>query len=1075
MYDVHALNLINEAPLFGDINLDSLPKEFTDVYTEIVTVRVQLNENDNINIEELKLKLKRLLKVSNTYELYVFLKKESENIKAAAFIGATAYSLVYQINEILSSREVSSRNIITENSIHPLLSSSMLYFISGYTADAIEIISNITISNENSVTNNLFISLYQLLTGNIDNEINLNLTYEGNSTDSLIENASDLLWIKLNEAVNRILAACTYLSRDTDSEFLEANRIVDLVIGLTVSDNELNFERFSVNSQSIYIGQNYLANYLKILIGVIPEIALINVNHPEGIDELIWKEKLARFTYKRPYLWPNHINAINTNYLNKGISSVISFPTGGGKSTLSELKILTSIILDEPVIFIVPTLALVDQVSNSLKSIFPEASMKDNYEEFSSDDSSLPNISVMTPESCLVKLNFNPELFSNLGLFVFDECHLLNPKSTDNMDRRSIDAMICLLKIIESAPNTDLLMLSAMLSNSEEISAWLQSIIGKDVVPLTLNWKPTQQVKGCVVYKNDDIVQLKRFIRTAPKTTSNKLTTQAKRELNITPYGFFSLNQTWHSTRIRDYKLSRLTSSNVLLTTNNFNQLTSNRNVVAAKIAMNSTNSKIKTLVFGLTRNDCESIVKEISRNQTRTIDFLEKEQVLFDLLIEEFGNSSCLYVSNESGSLPHHGLLTKNERLLHEMLFKRDSGVDSLVATSTLAQGINLPAELVIIAGDLRFDAELENQELLEAHELLNAAGRAGRAGKNSKGMVLIVPGKVVEYNQSERRITNHWHSLKEIFTNSDQCLDLADPFEYMLDKIHLSQTVDEDTIYFLNTLSTDNIDRLVNKSFIAYKKSDNTDWLQERVESIHTLVSKISSEEEASQNAWIKGISSSYSIPTSVLHRLYNDFITSLDSFTSPNNLIRWYIEWLTTNRSSIDYFIRMSVFEENFGNPFKSYTLEEKTNFFNSILLDLVNQWISGSPLMDIEANIPSLRENTKCEKSRKFSLKIIPELTYSIGILCQLYKNHRLELSNEDFENNLNIELLSLLVKNGMDSPEKLALHYILKDETSRVHTHNIFYKLADSIMNIEHNNSFSDLKSAIYRVYQQNQD
>jgi hypothetical protein len=113
MYDVHALNLINEAPLFGDINLDSLPKEFTDVYTEIVTVRVQLNENDNINIEELKLKLKRLLKVSNTYELYVFLKKESENIKAAAFIGATAYSLVYQINEILSSREVSSRNIIT--------------------------------------------------------------------------------------------------------------------------------------------------------------------------------------------------------------------------------------------------------------------------------------------------------------------------------------------------------------------------------------------------------------------------------------------------------------------------------------------------------------------------------------------------------------------------------------------------------------------------------------------------------------------------------------------------------------------------------------------------------------------------------------------------------------------------------------------------------------------------------------------------------------------------------------------------------------------------------------------------
>lgn len=1071
MYDIHALNLINEAPLFGDIILDSLPKEFTDVYTEILTIRVQLNENESISIENLKSKLKRLLKVTNTYESYVFLKKECDNIKAAAFIGATAYSLVYQINEILSSREVSSRNIITENSIHPLLSSSMLYFISGYTADAIEVISNITISNENSVTNNLFISLYQLLTGNISDEINLNLTFEGYDGYNLIQNASDLLWLKLNEAVNRVLAACSYLSSDIDNEFLEANRIIDLVIDLTVADNELNFEKFNVNSQSIYIGQNYLANYLKILIGIIPAIALINVNPPEGIDELIWKEKLARFTKKRPYLWPNHINAIDTNYLNKGISSVISFPTGGGKSTLSELKILTSIILNEPVIFIVPTLALVDQVSNNLKSIFPEVSMKVNYEEFILDDISLPAISVMTPESCLVRLNFNPELFSNLGLFVFDECHLLNPKSIDKMDRRSIDAMICLLKIIESAPDTDLLMLSAMLRNSEEIAAWLHSIINKEVVPLTLSWKPTQQAKGCVVYKNDDIMALRRFINIAPKTATNKLTAEAKNELTIIPYGFFSLNQTWHSNNRRDYKLSKLTSSTVLLKTSNFNQLTSNRNVVAAKIAMNSSNSKIKTLVFGLTRKDCESMVKEISRNQTRTIELLEKEQLLFDLLVEEFGNSSYLYVSNESGSLPHHGLLTKNERLLHEMLFKRDSGVDSLVATSTLAQGINLPAELVIIAGDSRFDAELGNQELLEAHELLNAAGRAGRAGKNSKGMVLIVPGKIVEYNESESRITNHWHSLKEIFSNSDQCLNLEDPFEYMLDKIYLSQTVDEDTIYFLNSLSVGNIDRLVNKSFIAYKKS-NDDWVQQRVESIHSAIISIRLEQNT-ENTWINGISSSYGIPTSVLNNLYTDFISNLDSFTNSNDVIVWYLNWLTVNALDIDYFIRMSVLEEAFGNPFKSYTVEAKINFLNTVLLDLTIQWISGSSLMDIEMNIPPLRRSDKCEKSRKFSLKIIPELAYSIGILCQLYKNHMIECYDQDLENNLNIELLSALIKNGMDSPAKLALHYILKDETSRVHTHNIYNGLAESIMEIEHNNNFADLKIAVYRVYQLN--
>jgi replicative superfamily II helicase len=58
------------------------------------------------------------------------------------------------------------------------------------------------------------------------------------------------------------------------------------------------------------------------------------------------------------------------------------------------------------------------------------------------------------------------------------------------------------------------------------------------------------------------------------------------------------------------------------------------------------------------------------------------------------------------------------------------------LVATSTLAQGMNLPSEVVIIAGDSRFNQDANRMERLEAHELLNAAGRAGRAGEVSQGI---------------------------------------------------------------------------------------------------------------------------------------------------------------------------------------------------------------------------------------------------------------------------------------------------------------------------------------------------
>jgi len=36
-----------------------------------------------------------------------------------------------------------------------------------------------------------------------------------------------------------------------------------------------------------------------------------------------------------------------------------------------------------------------------------------------------------------------------------------------------------------------------------------------------------------------------------------------------------------------------------------------------------------------------------------------------------------------------------------------------------------------------------------LEAHELLNAAGSARRAGEAAEGLVLLVPGQVIAYDE--------------------------------------------------------------------------------------------------------------------------------------------------------------------------------------------------------------------------------------------------------------------------------------------------------------------------------------
>ncbi|WDA11316.1 hypothetical protein [Paracoccus marcusii] len=98
----------------------------------------------------------------------------------------------------------------------------------------------------------------------------------------------------------------------------------------------------------------------------------------------------------------------------------------------------------------------------------------------------------------------------------------------------------------------------------------------------------------------------------------------------------------------------------------------------------------------------------------------------------------------------------------------------------------MKLPAELVIIAEDSRFDRETNRRDLLDAAALLNAAGRAGRAGQSASGIVLIIPGRVVPLSDKDGTIGRQSTQLREVFSQSDQCLVHEYPFEAVMDRIH-------------------------------------------------------------------------------------------------------------------------------------------------------------------------------------------------------------------------------------------------------------------------------------------------
>lgn len=85
-----------------------------------------------------------------------------------------------------------------------------------------------------------------------------------------------------------------------------------------------------------------------------------------------------------------------------------------------------------------------------------------------------------------------------------------------------------------------------------------------------------------------------------------------------------------------------------------------------------------------------------------------------------------------------HHAGLVESDRTLAEQLFANNK-IQILVATSTLAWGVNLPAHLVVVKGTQFFDAKLEGYKDMDLTDVLQMLGRAGRPQFDSSGIARI------------------------------------------------------------------------------------------------------------------------------------------------------------------------------------------------------------------------------------------------------------------------------------------------------------------------------------------------
>ncbi|MBF6653948.1 hypothetical protein C3B47_13895 [Flavobacterium columnare] len=1030
MYNSTTEQKIKDIPKIGDIDIERLPQDLTRIYAQIVSLRRQVVDG-TINFQDKNLVsgLTLLRKLANNLETMLLSFPQNEQKESIAFVAGTANNLIHKMGLINEQNEA----FLEVDSISSYIAATVLFLIGNSQADAAETAISISeTQTKNLVQQRLIYCIIALATGKLSEITNSNFNEYEIKNEDYQQIALNYLWRELGIGIINI-------AKKLVGQHIEENQNhFDKVIELSISKPGI-FEQ-----RNIFSGPYRLAKLLKILEEDIFNRAVIDIPTPQGVDPQHWFNFLSKLAKDRPYLWENHKEAVKTNFLTNGISAVITLPTGAGKSTLSELKIASCIYSGRKVIYLVPTHALEDQVNKNLRPLFAE--FEPISIEFGSEYTDFEEIEnfpivVMTPERCLTFLNINPEFFNSVGLVVFDEFHLIH--GTDiKKDRRAIDAMYCLLSIFNLAINADYLLISAMVENGNEIASWISKITERECEIFNSTWKPTRQLHGCLVFEDDKIIELNNKVQEHKKIATTKAPPAAlRRELNIEPLCFFSLKNIWETVEDHDYFKSQVLNHNVLLGINDWWQLTSNRNNIAANLAIHFSNLGLKTLVFvddpRIANSTSNTIADALNERRNQYDGFINHNQELINSLTIELGDFKHSYFNDCKNVGVHHGLLLPSERILIENYFKSANGSITLVATATLAQGINLPAEIVIIAGDDRFDEDGENRQRVNPHELLNAAGRAGRAGLSSQGAVILIPGDIVTIKDST--ISNRWWDLKnEVFSKGDQCLTIEDPLEYFLDEIQETSehlTVEQANILYRfkpESISDSDTKNLLSKSLYAYKAANSSKTEQFDAQVRRLLDRRNELDNLPEKYIWQKEIGIKTGIEPSIIYEL-GDAIEKqgIDDLLSKSivELVDWFFEWTSTN----DMFLEKIFTKKSTIDQIKKATgLKPESSVSDilaklGILASILKYYIQGMSLKNLNEQIPNVNRNDNTGyliKARNFVNRLVPELSFGLGLLSIVLTEKAKQEGIEKPDIPWDIRILASCIREGFDSSSKL---------------------------------------------------
>lgn len=398
---------------------------------------------------------------------------------------------------------------------------------------------------------------------------------------------------------------------------------------------------------------------------------------------------------------------------------VVDLPTSGGKTMLAQFRILQALnqFAEDGgwVAYVAPTRALVAQLMRRLRKNFGPLGVKveqvsggieiDSFEEQLLGEEKGFDILVSTPEKLGLIIRNNKLVHRPLALVVVDEAH-----NIEDDKERGLRIELLLAMIRQDCPGANYLLLMPFVPHSESLARWLDPDSGGRSISLgTTAWQPNERVIG--------LYSIKRSGETLGRREMWGLEYQT---LVTTPKTMhFAGSHVVGEPLPLDLSYTRAKSL-------------SNMTCAIAKVF----SARGTSIAVGDTIKNVWNMARLAADNMEVPDRLPDEVKLVKNFLKTEIGEDFELISLLRKRVGVHHAGLPDEVRSLIEWLAE-EGHLRLLCTTTTIAQGINFPVSSIFIS---RTEHPTRRGPVpMTPREFWNLAGRAGRVGQDSVGVVGI------------------------------------------------------------------------------------------------------------------------------------------------------------------------------------------------------------------------------------------------------------------------------------------------------------------------------------------------